>query len=344
VNLRRGDTGAAVAEIRARLAHVGLLPSNPSTVEFDDATDQAVRIFQQERGLTVDGIVGRDTFRRLDEARWTLGDRVLHYVPGPMMTGDDIGELQRRLNQLGFDSGRADGMFGPNTDRALREFQRSVGVDADGTCGPETFIAFDRLVRAVSGGNATVLRDHVTLNALRTGVSNKVVVIHPGEVVDARLCLAIAERLEGRLGALGTQVLLTHGAATNVDEAMSAAFANDVDADIVLSIEVNRCESSLPNGLVTFYYGDARGSVHSTSGKVLAERIHETILERTDLLDGRCQPRTWDLLRLTRMPAVRIEVGYLSNAHDAERLADDGFLNTIAQAMADAMTRFFAPR
>lgn len=343
MNLRRGDAGPAVAEVRARLVHLGLLNDVADADVFDDATDHAVRIFQQDRGLGVDGIVGKDTFRRLEEARWQLGDRVLHYVPGHLMTGDDVAELQRRLNQLGFDAGRPDGMFGPLADAALREFQRSVGVEADGTCGPDTFIAFERLTRTVSGGDAAVLRDHLTLNALRTGVTDKVVVIHPGTDVDAAICQSIAEGIEARLGALGTHVLLTHSGANERDEVASAGFANDVDADLLISVELNAAPSPLPNGVVTFYYGDPRGGVHSVSGRVLAQKIHDAIVQRTDLLDGTCQPRTWDILRLTRMPAVRVEVGYVTNAHDAELLRQPQFRATIAQALSDAVTDFCKP-
>ena len=208
--LRRGASGAAVAEVRARLAHLGLCADVPATatldsVAFDDDLDRAVRAFQQERGITVDGIVGPDTFRRLDEARWQLGDRVLSYVPGHMMVGDDVTTLQRRLTELGFNSGRPDGIFGADTDHALREFQAGVGVVADGTCGPETFRAFDRLIRTVIGGNAAELREDMKLADLQTGVADKVIVIDPGSTVEPDICHAIAVRVEGRLAALGTQ-------------------------------------------------------------------------------------------------------------------------------------------
>lgn len=358
--LRRGDSGPAVAEVRARLIELGLCAqpadeSGPS--QFDDALDHAVRAFQQERGITVDGIVGPQTFRRLEEARWQLGDRVLSYVPGHLMAGDDVAELQRRLNELGFAAGRPDGLFGPQTDIALREFQRGVGVDADGTCGPDTFRAFDRLVRTISGGNATTLREHVTLTALRTGVADKVVVIDPGDIVDADLCHAIAVRLEGRLAALGTQVLLTRpahrpaaGSAeeptvdTGTDDPVRAQFANDVGADLVVSLHVDRAASPLPNGLVTFYFGDPRGAMHSPGGRALAERVHEEVRARTDLLDCGIHPRTWDMLRLTRMPAVRVELGYLSNDADARRLRSATFQDAVAEGIAVAITRFCAPR
>ena len=346
--MRRGDTGAEVAEVRARLAHLGLCGDMDSgTSLFDDEVDQAVRTFQQDRGITVDGVVGPQTFRRLEEARWQLGDRVLSFVPGHLMTGDDVTELQRRLTQLGFASGRLDGMFGSQTDAALREFQAAVGVTADGSCGPDTFRAFDRLVRTVSGGSASALREHVTLIGLQTGVAHKVVVIDPGTGVGADVCHAIAARVEGRLAALGTQVLLTRPAGVPssppADDAR-AQFANDTGADLMLSLNVDSVMSPRPNGLVTFYFGDPRGGVHSPAGRILAGLIQDEVQARTDLLDCRTHPRSWDLLRLTRMPAIRVELGYLSNEADARRLGNGAFQDAVAEGLAAAVTRFCAPR
>lgn len=347
--MRRGDSGAAVAEVRARLAHLGLCSDITSSAAdlFDVELDRAVRTFQQERGITVDGVVGPQTFRRLEEARWQLGDRVLSYVPGHLMTGDDVTELQRRLTGLGFAAGRQDGMFGPMTDAALREFQSGVGAAADGTCGPSTFRAFDRLVRTVSGGSANILREHVTLIGLQSGVADKVVVIDPGTTAGPDLCHAIAVRVEGRLAALGTQVLLTRPGRSRVaapSDETRAAFANDIGADLVLSLNVDSVSSGLPNGLATFYFGDPLGGLQSAAGRILAGLVQDQVQARTDLLDCRTHPRSWDLLRLTRMPAVRVELGYLSNEADARRLGSPAFQDVVAEGLAAAVIQFCAPR
>ena len=111
----QGERGLAVAEIRAILAHLGLLDiggagarHQGADAEFDEATDVAVRTFQQSRGLNIDGLVGNETWRALDAARWTLGDRTLFLaMPNPMI-GDDVRQLQDRLLEMGFDVGRAD--------------------------------------------------------------------------------------------------------------------------------------------------------------------------------------------------------------------------------------------
>ena len=176
--------------------------------------------FQQQQGLNVDGIVGPETFRRLEEARWRLGDRVLSFSAGHMQIGDDATALQRRLTDMGFDSGRVDGVFGPSTDHALRDFQRNVGLEPDGVCGPMTLRALDRLARTVSGGAPEELRDQQALVRLQTGTADKVIVIDPGHggndpgrsletVTEQSVIDDICSRLEGRLSALGVQVLLT---------------------------------------------------------------------------------------------------------------------------------------
>jgi hypothetical protein len=95
---------------------------------------------------------------------------VLSFSAGHLVAGDDVLSLQQRLSGLGFDLGRVDGVFGVRTDAALREFQRSVGVDADGTCGPDTFRAIARLGRTMSGGGtASALREMRSSYRLRTG-------------------------------------------------------------------------------------------------------------------------------------------------------------------------------
>ena len=86
--LRCGDRSAAVTEIRAALSALGLLGDADEDLTtgrhvalelFDSELDQAVRAFQQHRGLLVDGIVGEATYRALKEASYRLGARTLFH-------------------------------------------------------------------------------------------------------------------------------------------------------------------------------------------------------------------------------------------------------------------------
>ena len=161
----------------------------------------------------------------------------------------------------------------------------------------------------------------------------------------------MAVRLEGRLAAIGTQVLITRpveGSADGrnhpaPDETERANFANEVGADLVVSIHVDSARTSTPNGAATFYYGADRFGGASVLGEQLARLVQDQIVARTDLVDCGSHPKTWDLLRRTRMPAVRLECGYLSNPGDAGRLADAGFRGAVADGVAAAVVAFFAP-
>ena len=146
---RLGDKGNAVRTIRALLQATGDLAT--STIAASDVYDEevadAVRAFQQRRGLIVDGVLGPHTNIALDGARWKLGDRMLSHIPGHMLQGDDVAELQERLLSLGFTPDRVDGVFGPSTEQAVRRFQGGVGLAVDGNAGPETLRAFADLTR-----------------------------------------------------------------------------------------------------------------------------------------------------------------------------------------------------
>src|SRR5919201_3813155 len=165
--LRRGAAGEAVVEIRRILAGLGLLANTNPLMQatFDDATELAVRHFQQRRGLSVDGIVGRETFGALHAARWRLGDRVLRYTASSPLIGDDVTALQVQLQELGYPLTRADGVFGAATEAALRAFQRDYGLVSDGVCGPATLRALRQLSRRVIGGRPQLLREQAAVSA-----------------------------------------------------------------------------------------------------------------------------------------------------------------------------------
>jgi N-acetylmuramoyl-L-alanine amidase len=64
---------------------------------------------------------------------------------------------------------------------------------------------------------------------------------------------------------------------------------------------------------------------------------------RTGLRDCHTHAKTWDLLRLTRMPAVRVEVGYLSSVEDRQWLIDPEFRDRVGDAIVAAVKRMYLP-
>jgi hypothetical protein len=112
---------------------------------FLGQTQEAVSSFQRGRGLTEDGLVGDETWAALVDATFTLGDRML-YLRLPHFHGNDVLVLQNALNALGFACGEVpDGIFGAYTERAVRDFQASLALGADGIVGDDTVRALVNL-------------------------------------------------------------------------------------------------------------------------------------------------------------------------------------------------------
>ena len=352
--LRAGDRGEAVAQLRGRLADAGALgpvDGLERVDEFDHALERAVRAFQQQRGITADGIVGPATRQALDEARWQLGDRVLVHRPGGLLAGDDVVALQRRLLGLGFKVGRVDGRFGHDTEHAVREFQRNVGIHPDGTCGPATLKALGRLAPIVGGGRPNAMRSEERIRTAGPSLTGKVVVVDaagnraadPAHREEAdRATNDLARRVEGRLAATGVQAFLTaSGVSTPEQESDRAELANRADANLCISLHIDASPNPEVSGVATYYYGLEAHEVRSWVGERFAGLVQREIVARTGMTDLRSHPRAWDLLRCTRMPAVRVELGYITNAQDAERLADPAFRDTIAEAVVVAVQRLY---
>ena len=345
-----GDRSTAIELISNTLLRLGFI-TTPSDI-FDEKLTQGIKAFQQERGLTATGVINEITARSLEEARFKLGDRVLSLNSASIMRGDDVSNLQDRLIQMGFNCGKVDGIFGANTERAVKEFQKSVGITSDGKCGPATLISLMRLVKTVSGGAPNQLRESVKHSVRSPALANKVIVIDPswggeftGEsangVVESEIVFDLAQRLEGRLIALGVNVVLTRSANNSPLEIDRIKVANSVNADLVIALKVDSYKNENANGVATYFYGRDDKGVRSVVGERFANLIQREICARTDLLNCQIHAKSWDLLRLTVAPTVRIDLGYLSSPYDAKRLATAAFRDQLAEAMIVAIQRLY---
>jgi N-acetylmuramoyl-L-alanine amidase len=358
--IRRGARGLAVAEIRDVLASLGFLdPGDGPGNDYDAATERAVRAFQQNRGLTADGMVDAETWLSLDAARWRLGQRALYFAVTDSLIGDDVLQLQDRLLEMGYDPGRADGIYGARTARAVAQFQREVGLTPDGACGPHTLNALRRLGRKVVGGRPQLLRETAAFRASGPALVGKRIVIDPGHggpdpgiVVpdgplrwtEAGLAYDIATRLEGRLAAAGMRVNLTRGPAQvhELTDRDRIQLANELDGDLFISIHIDGHANPEADGVAVYHFG-SRSGISSTVGERLAGLVLREIVARTGLRDCRIHGKTWEPLRLTRMPAVRVEVGYLTSPIDRARLIEPAFRERVVEAMVAAVQRMYYP-
>ena len=171
--LQRGDKGEAVKDVQNKLIVLGY-SCGPDGADGDYGTNTiaAVKRFQADVGITVDGLAGEITRAKLNNAyntggvnkaggSWVArlqaecnaqgysnqtvdgesGPNTLAGCPqlGRKSRGKITALMQERLNALGYNCSAVDGINGPKTQAAIKAFQRNHGLVADGIVGPKTW-------------------------------------------------------------------------------------------------------------------------------------------------------------------------------------------------------------
>ena len=140
VNGARGDQ---VVNLQKSLKKVGFDPGVIDGI-FGGNTEAAVKQFQAGNGLLVDGKVGPNTKAALCSALGSAPDGsdatcdTTSTVIVNGARGDQVVNLQKSLKKVGFDPGVIDGIFGGNTEAAVKQFQAGNGLLVDGKVGPNT--------------------------------------------------------------------------------------------------------------------------------------------------------------------------------------------------------------
>ena len=256
---------------------------------FGSGTEAAVKDFQRDRSIDIDGICGPQTWDQLVEAGHRLGSRLL-YLQSPPLRGDDVADLQRLLTSLGFPMSQIDGIHGQQTADALVDFQLNAGLVPDGVCGPIT-VDFLHRVGQRFGEAADITRLQEKQRFLNAGSElhgYKIVLAESGGLD------AVVASLRRSLSDSGAEVLTTH----HPDWSSHAQQANMFDADFCIGVEI-RDEGST----VCHFLGD---HFESPTGKQLGSAVAENLQSIVPGISS--QGMRLPLLRETRMPALLLRI------------------------------------
>ncbi|MFB4169724.1 peptidoglycan-binding protein [Virgibacillus sp. JSM 102003] len=139
-----GDEGQFVKEIQQDLIQAGFsLPVFGADGIYGVETQRAVMRFQRDYGLQVDGLVGPNTLAKLKEVLGSSSPAIDFPLPDKVLSqgaeGEAVKQVQRALKEINFNPGVIDGIYGPNTQDAVRRFQSMYAALAnDGIYGPNT--------------------------------------------------------------------------------------------------------------------------------------------------------------------------------------------------------------
>lgn len=295
---RLGDEGPGIGDIQDRLAALGFESPGDTRGLFGDFTLDAVIAFQKAKGLDADGIVGPDTWRSLYEAGYRLGDRLV-YMRRPMLRGEDVAELQSRLNSLGFDSGKADGIFGPDSEAAVIDFQHNRNLVEDGKVGPEVVTEIHLVTRGKMKAGRHALREREWLRRLPPTVAGTRVYLDAGcrDPHETMQAWAAASGAALAIQDAGGLPMMSRSQDTQLPERLRARRANRMGSDVIIAFRIDPEDEDC-----VFYFA----SEHSTSaaGEQLATAVSSAV-------GGRVEGRASAMLKETRAPAAVVSRRHL---------------------------------
>ena len=312
---RVGDEGPAVRDIQDRLAALGFEPGADKRSLFGEGTVVAVTAFQKAKGLDVDGIVGPDTWRSLYESGYRLGDRIL-FMRRPMIRGEDVAELQSRLNSLGFDSGKVDAIFGPDTEAAVIDFQHNRHLAEDGKVGPEVVTEIHLVTRGEMREGRQTIREREWLRLLPETVAGARIFLDADcrDPEESRLAWEAASAAALALQDAGGLPMMSRSNDITLPERVRARRANRMGSDLIVAFRLNREGDDC-----VFFFASEHSS--SRAGEALANAIALSVAAR---VEGRASA----MLKETRAPAAVVALRSLDEK--------------TGQAVAEGLNRFFA--
>jgi N-acetylmuramoyl-L-alanine amidase len=340
--LLRGDRGREVVDLQTRLQALGLdLGNRGIDGVFRRGTELAVKAFQQALGLLADGLVGPITWREIVEAGYRPGGRLL-YLRQPPFRGADVVELQRMLNDLGFDPGAVNGLFDTRTARAVRDFQKNAGLQDDGVVDGDVFKVLDTYAAQSLGTHQfpdksggyfpeDLFSGAIVVDAAHGGRDRGYVA--PKGVSEADLNLAVVQELAQILPA--REVLLTRSDDEEVAAADRAFLANSSGAKMIVCIHHAAHRTPSACGTASFYF--ERLGYRSHRGCMAATYLQRGVSRTLGTCDLGEFGRSYEILRETNMPAVVLEPLFLTNPRELALASDPYYPATVAEAIASAL-------
>jgi N-acetylmuramoyl-L-alanine amidase len=136
----------------------------------------------------------------------------------------------------------------------------------------------------------------------------------------------------------GIRVVLTRTDNRTVELQPRVQIAQRANADVFVSIHANAISMSRPdvNGTETFYA--------SPEGRRLAQAIQSSMIQATGMRDRGVKSARFYVIRNTTMPAVLVELGFVTGAEDAPRLSDPAFRSRMAQAIVRGILQYVRQR
>ena len=164
----------------------------------------------------------------------------------------------------------------------------------------------------------------------------------PNKVREKDLNLVMALKLESALKVLGYNVVMTRTTDVAVGLYDRPALANEINADIFVSMHANSTGNSAVSGIEVLYSPTVSGSNKALEQFPLARIVMDEILKATGGKErGVIKRADLVVLNRTKMPAILVETGFLSNANEEKLITNESYQNKMVQGIINGIDSYF---
>lgn len=187
-----------------------------------------------------------------------------------------------------------------------------------------------------------------------SGASAPVIVIDPGHggldlgarskkpyCEEKRIALMTAQLAKKYLDRLGYRVILTRSQDVFLPLSRRTRLANPSRAALFVSLHYNSCSNASAHGIEVFYCDSKREGARTKSSKKLADLILGDLIKRTKAKSRGVKKGNFYVIRESKVPAVLVEGGFISNPNERSKLRQRDYLDKIARAVADGVDQYF---
>ena len=234
-----------------------------------------------------------------------------------------------------------------NSD-VLGKINRNTKVDVLSISGAWAKVSYNGTVGYIS---KTYLR---LVNKSGSAVKGRIIVIDPGHggkdpgavsgnAVEKTIVLNTANKLKQKLEAAGAIVKMTRTGDTFLELSERVQFANNNYGEIFISIHANSASASA-QGTETFYYDSKDGSNNEKEDSALATFINSEIVKNANMKNRSAKHGDFYVIRNLYIPAVLVELGFLSNSEDRSKLLSDQYIDIFAQSIYNGITQYYSQK
>ncbi|WP_102273768.1 N-acetylmuramoyl-L-alanine amidase [Cytobacillus massiliigabonensis] len=156
---------------------------------------------------------------------------------------------------------------------------------------------------------------------------------------EKNITLDVAKRVSAKLQAAGANVVMTRKTDNFLTLQERVDFTKSVYGEIFVSVHVNSAGSSSAKGSETYY--DTSNNQNGAQSKLLAHEIQQQLVSQANMTDRKIKDTGFYVIKYNQIPAVLVELGFLSNSEDRSKLTSETYLNKYAEAIYQGVKNYY---